>query len=375
MRCRWRFRIAGVTRLRIVCSFVTKSPVKSMKTNHIIRASIALAAIFLGAVFMSADVVETTGGARIVGKIVKIEDGHVVVDTDYAGTISIDQGMVTAITTNGPIAIRLTSGTRVEGSVSGTADELQIASANGAINTTISEVAASWEAGGRDPQIAALDRRWALEASVDITGKSGNKSQLGTALGFRATLRGPADTLAFYTAYDRQETDGEKSADQFKAGVDYTSRLFGDYSWYVRDEGGFDRIKDIQFYNVVAAGIGYDMYKDARQTLTGRGGISFRNEDYRDPLTEDVNAAGLDFGLIHNYDAENWKVVTRISFVPAFNDFSNYRFTQESFLEMPLTNPQWKIRLGLSNDYNSRPSVGFEKLDTTYFSRLVLSWE
>jgi Protein of unknown function, DUF481 len=349
-----------------------------MKTTYqsrILRGSIILAAAILGAAQLSADVVETTGGARIVGKVVKIDDGSVVVDTDYAGTITIKQASVTAITTDNPVAIRLASGTRLEGRVSGTADAIGIMSKDGEIKTTIAGIAASWEAGGKDPQIVALERRWAFEAGVDITGKSGNKSQLGTALSFRATLAGPSDTLIFYTGYDRQETDSQKSADQFKAGVDYTSNFAGKYSWYVRDEGGFDRIKDIQFYNVAAAGLGYDFVKEAKQTLTGRAGFSFRNENYRDPLTEDVNAAGLDFGLAHTYNGENWSLVSRVSFVPAFSDFGNYRLTQESFLELPLANPRWKLRFGLSNDYNSRPSVGLEKLDTTYFSRLVLSWK
>ena len=239
----------------------------------------------------------------------------------------------------------------------------------------MADVAASWKAGDTDPQIIALQRKWAFEASMDITGKSGNSSQLGTAFGFRATLAGPSDTLAFYTAYDRQETDNEKSSDQLKAGVDYSSHFAEQYSWYVRDEGGFDRIKDIQFYNVAAAGIGYDFIKDDTQTLTGRAGLSFRNENYTDPLTEDVNDAGLDFGLAHSYKTDSWSLVTRISFVPAFNDLGNFRLTQESFLELPLANPRWKMRFGLSNDYNSRPTEGLEKLDTTYFSRLILSWE
>ncbi|MFM9029522.1 MAG: hypothetical protein ACKOTF_02380, partial [Opitutaceae bacterium] len=56
---------------------------------------------------------------------------------------------------------------------------------------------------------------------ADITGKNGNKSQLGTAGSLRATLKGVAYTLQFYLAYDRQVTDAVKSADQYKAGLDY----------------------------------------------------------------------------------------------------------------------------------------------------------
>jgi len=333
-----------------------------------------VAAALLSAVRLAADVVETKSGARLVGKIAKIDSGSVVIDTDYAGTITIKQSEVTAITTDAPVAVRLASGTRIDGRVSGAAGALQIAGADGTISTTVEKVAATWAAGGKDPQIVALERGWAYEAAVDVAGKSGNKSQLGTAAHVRATLAGPNDKLVFYTGYDRQVTDGQKSADQFKAGADYQSNFSGRSSWYVRDEGGFDRIKDIQFYDVAAVGYGYDFVKTPKQTVTGRLGFSFRNENYRNPLTTDVNSAGLDLGLSHSLQLADSSVVNRLTVVPSFNDFANFRLTHESFYERPFISPNWKLRVGLSNDYNSKPGKGLDKLDTAYFTRLVLNW-
>lgn len=127
-----------------------------------------------------------------------------------------------------------------------------------------------------------------------MSGKSGNKSQLATAFAFRATLAGAQDTLQFYTGYDRQVSDGDKSADQFKVGVDYANNFASHKSWYVRNEGGFDRIKDIELYDVAAAGLGYDLIKDAKQTLTGRAGLSFRYAGYKTPLRR---CEGGRFGL------------------------------------------------------------------------------
>lgn len=346
-----------------------------MNQNFFIRLVIALLGAAFCASSVRADVVETKNGARIVGKVTKIDGGAVVVETDFAGTITVKQSEVAGLVTDAPVSVRLASGTRIEGKVSGGAGAVTIVNTDGTINTTIDKVAASWPAGGKDPQIAALERGWAYEASMDVSGKSGNKTQLGTAAGVRATLAGPSDKLVYYTAYDRQETDKVKSADQFKAGVDYSSNFAGKNSWYVRDEGGFDRIKDIQFYDVAAFGLGYDMIKQPKHTLTTRAGFSFRNENYRSPATADVNAAGLDFGLSHSYELSNASIVNRLSLVPSFNDFANFRLTHESFLELPLANPNWKLRFGLGNDYNSKPGKGVNKMDTGYFTRLVLGWK
>jgi len=336
---------------------------------------LAFGIVAVGAIRLAADVVETKSGARIVGKVTKIDGGTVSVSTDYAGTIAIKQSEVAAINTDAAVAVRLASGTRIDGKVSGSAGAVQIASADGSVNTTVDKVAASWAAGGKDPAVAALERGWAYEAAVDIAGKSGNKSQLGTAAGVRATLAGVHDTLVFYTNYDRQVTDGRKSADQFKAGADYQSNFAGQKSWYLRNEGGFDRIKDIQFYDVAAFGLGFDFIKAPKQTLTGRLGLSFRNENYKSPATADVNAAGMDFGLNHSLKFETAALVNRLTVVPSFNDFSNFRLTHESFLELPTANPNWKLRLGVNNDYNSKPGKGVDKMDTGYFTRLVLNWK
>ena len=345
-----------------------------MNQTKLLRLTLSLAATALATAQLAADVVETKNGARLVGKVTKIDGGAVVMATDFAGDLTIKQSEVTAITTDAPVAVRLASGTRIDGKVSSTAGSLQVVGADGTVTTTVDKVAASWAAGGKDPAVAALERTWAYETSVDVAGKSGNKSQLGTAAQVRATLNGPTDKLVFYTGYDRQVTDGTKSADQFRAGVDYQSNFSGSNSWYVRDEGGFDRIKDIQFYDVAAAGFGYDFVKKPKQTVTGRLGFSFRNENYRNPLTPDVNAAGLDFGFSHSLQLTDSSIINRLTFVPSFNDFSNYRATHESFYEMPFVSPTWKLRVGVSNDYNSKPGKGVDKLDTSYFTRLVLNW-
>lgn len=343
-----------------------------------IRPSWAFLAFLLSSICtaqLSADVIGTKSGARIVGKITKIEGGSIMMDTDFAGTVTIKQSEVITLTTDGPVAMRLASGTQIVGKISSADGALQIVGANGTINTSVAKVAASWAVGGEDPAMAALRRHWVYDATVDLSGTAGNKSQLGTAVGFRATLAGLHDTLAFYTAYNRQVSDAQKSADQFKAGSDYSNNFNDRSSKYVRDEGGFDRIKDVDIYNTIAGGYGYDFIKEAKHVLTGRVGLSFRFENYKNPLTSDVKSAGLDFGFNHENQFSNSKLVNRLFYVPAFQDFSSYRATHESFYELPLANPAWKLRFGVSNDYNNKPGQGVEKLDTAYFTRLLLSWK
>ncbi|ATC63924.1 hypothetical protein CMV30_08145 [Nibricoccus aquaticus] len=348
-----------------------------MKLHTLTKAFAACIVAVSAVAQLSADVIETKSGSRITGKVVKIDGSSVVVNTDFAGDIKVKQSEVVSISTEAPLNIRLAGGTVLQGTLSSPTGggAVVLTGSEGTINTSVEKIATTWAPGTIDPELAALQRGWAYEVAVDVTGKTGNKEQLGTSFSARAVQKNAQDTLQFYTAYDRQETDGLKSADQFKAGVDYANNFAGRLSWYTRDEGGFDRVKDIELYNIAAAGLGYDFIKKANQTLTGRAGVSFRYEGYKNPLIEDVKAAGLDFGLTHEYTGSFWSLVNRISWVPLFEDFGNYRAQHESYLELPMANPKWKARFGVSNDFNSEPAPGVDKLDTTYFARLVLSFK
>jgi hypothetical protein len=326
--------------------------------------------------FCAADVVETKGGARLTGTVVEINDSAVTLKTDYAGELKIKQSEIVSVQTDERHVVRLASGTVMEGTLKTSPEgKLEISGSDGVIITSVDKVAATWEPGQKDPALAALEPKWTYEAAADITGKTGNSEQFGTAISGRAKRTGVSDVLQFYTAYNRQKTDGAVSADQFKAGIDYSNNFSGRKSWYVRDEAGFDRVKDIDFYNVAAVGLGYDFIKKERQILTGRAGVAHRFESYGNPASDDVNSAGLDFGVHHEYEFTNAKLVNDLTYTPAFDDFSNYRALHESYFEIPLLAPQWKLRMGVSNDYTSQPGAGVEKLDTTYFTRFVLNWQ
>ena len=268
---------------------------------------------------------------------------------------------MTAIRTDAAVAVRLASGTRIDGLVTTRDGAVQIVGVDGTVTTTVPKIAATWLAGAKDPALAALERHWKYEATVDINGTSGNHDQLGTGASFGAKLTTPQDSLAFSTAYNRQVTDGVKSADQFKAGVDYTANFVERYSWFVRDEGGFDRIMDIKFFDTAAAGAGYDFIKGPHELLTGRVGLAYRYTGYQTLGTPAVNSAAADVEYASDLKMPTWEMVNKLTFVPTFADFKNYDVTQDSFWQMPLANPAWKVRVGVAEHLRQPTAQGREE--------------
>lgn len=345
------------------------------KTTAALLRIFALTAA-LCALRAGADVVVTTNGARIVGKISTIQSGVITIDTDYAGTLKVKQSLTASVETDHPVAVRMADGTRIVGTVSESPDgRLKISGSQGDTYTTIDHVAASWAATEEDPDVVARRKKWGYELGVDIAGESGNQTQLGTAMDFKADRKGPSDELQLYTAYNRQVTNGEKSVDQGKAGVDYSDNFSDATSWYLRDEAGFDRVMDITFDDVAATGLGYDLIKLKAETLTARAGVSYRYDQYATGSdTENVSALGGDLEAQYSLAVGKSLLTDKIAYLPEFQDFSNYIITHEFAFQIPITKSLWKLSLGVSNSYNSKPVSGLDKLETIYFTRLVLTW-
>ncbi len=342
-------------------------------TAALARLGILLAAFC--AARLAADVVETTNGARIVGRVTRIHGGVVTVATDYAGDINVKQALVASILTDHPIAVRTADGTRYIGIVSPAPEGgLRIAGPTASVVTNMGEVAASWAAGEEDPDVVALRRKWSYEAGVDISGSSGTHTQLGEALTYHAKLTGPEDAFQYFADYLRQESDSQVSADQFKAGADYAANFTTVSSWYARDEAGFDRVQDITFYEIAAAGYGFDLIKEENQTLTARAGLSYRYDEYSAPGSSTLSSAGADFELEYEKKFQKAELHDKITYVPAFQDLGNYIVSHEVSLDLPITKSLWKLSMGMTNNYESKPVDDTGKLETIYFTRLVLSW-
>lgn len=347
---------------------------------------LAAAAFFLSAA--SADVIVTKDGSTINGKILGIDAGKIQLSTDFAGKITISQSEVESITTEDPIYLSLENGTTVLGPVTTTDDQLIIESNTGTVTTSVDDVTETWAVGQRSPTVIESERKWGYQAAFDLTGKSGNKEATGFATDFRATLKGPDDKLELFARANYSDTDGVKSADQARGGIDYSNKFGNDFDWYVRTEFGYDTVKDIEQMFTVAGGFGKTLTDTDRRNLHVRGGIGYLFESYDDllvgtdasgdPIYEmrpDASSASLDLGLTHKETFTWGTLVNRTTFTPTIEDFGNFRVNHDSSIDLPLKAEKWSVRTGVNFDYDSEADLSDkDELDTTYYVRMVLKW-
>ncbi len=351
----------------------------SLNLIHRVRMLGAIAGLIAWVVSASADVVETSNGSVIRGKVIASDEGVIKVDTEFAGVVTIKQDQIKSITTDDPIHIALKDGTNTKGALDTSGSTLRVSTPTGVLSTQTEAVTAVWRDGDKSPADKAMDalrRKWTYRIAADINGKNGNTERMFIGTDFEAVLKSSDDRLAFYGRYARGEENDATTQDEAKGGVDYSNFFTEKMSWYVRTELGFDRTKDLDLRSQTAVGLGYHFQKRTNWTLEGRVGLNYRFEDYAASL-EDFDSAGIDLGLINRYEFPWGRLTNTITATPSFNDFSNFVLLHESAVEMPISTGEfWKLRFGIRNDYTSEPpNPGLKKHDWTYFSQLVLNWD
>ena len=328
-----------------------------------------------------ADQVNLKDGSTVKGKVVNIVDGKLTIKTDSLGEMKIDFNNIANFTTDEPMVVSTTtSAATITGKI-GAAESGKTA-VNGTVVAT-SDIKNVWRPGEPDPAIPLpKPHKWKYEVAFDVSGKTGNTEKTTVGGSAKATMEGPNDTLLLYVRGHYAKENGVKNEQEIVAGADYEIRINGSsHAAYARAEVEQDKFDNYKLYATGAAGYGFYVIDTDDFKVRLRAGLTYIHKSYYDEL-DDSDDIGVEFGYHHELKIKNFgkvdaKLVTDVTYQPVFDNFQeDYRIYHESALDIPLTqNGLWSIRLGVSNEYNNRVASTQDRLDTTYFGRLVITWE
>ena len=330
---------------------------------------------------VGADRVDLRDGSVLVGTIVDMNEGTLRIETNFAGELAVDTEEIVDMTTSAPRKVALESGNVLVGEISKTGDRTDVETSLGTLDITDDNIVAVWPPSEPGPELARAKQQiaqqrgtWQYEANAEVHGSGGNTDRFATSGGLAATLSHPDDRLKFFASYEQVEEEGVETADEIAGGIDYERDVTKRQAWYTRLYLERDEIEGLDLRTVAAGGYGYYFVRNPRHELRARTGLFLRQEAYEDGRSDQT--VGIDFGAHHASELAQWiKIVNDITYTPALDDFGDYRLDHESLVETPLAGTDnWKLRLGVENEYNSMPPADKEKLDTSYFDRLVLRW-
>ena len=338
---------------------------------------------FLLSATLTADIVITTDGSRLVGEVVGMEDGNLTLSTKYAGDVRVSLPKIKSIQTENPAYLRLEDNRTIEGIFAPeVAGKLKVGVPP--VLVELKELQHIWRESEQDPFIVAEDKlakanqmKWKNTMGFDLTGSTGNTEDFGLGLKADSTYGNRSHTIDLYLTYNNSHKENVTIVDETKGGAEYASQFKDHLGWYAKTDLEADRLEEIDIRATVASGLKYILWNKDGRNLSLRAGAAFRYEVYQEDSENDLEDPAIDFGLEHSLRFSNLLIVeTDVTIVPSITDFGNYLLTQESALVVPLGKESpWKIRSGLANSYNSTPASGKKGLDLKYYLRLVYSWE
>ena len=124
-----------------------------------------------------------------------------------------------------------------------------------------------------------------------------------------------------------------------------------------------------------AAGWGFRLHTDAKGKLDVRLGLAHRFEQYASPSQSSLSAPSADIGLVFSREL-GWAVWdTSLNFVPSFLTTGDYYVRHETSFNVLRNDGPLSLRVGVSNDFRSKPLPTQVKTDTAYFLRTTYVWK
>lgn len=338
---------------------------------HSLRPAAFVVAGVLAGSALAADEIVLKNGSRILGTVTGVRDGVVTVDTEFAGTLKVQQDQVESLSSSEPIVLKLADGTVVEESSLRVEEEtLLLASDNAPVATyPLAELALS------NPQPWELGQgyRWKGQVSLALEMQRGNTDTDELDYGIESIWRSLEDRYTLRFDGEEDEANGIKNAENWTALGKYDRFLEGPLYWGVNASAEHDKFSDLDLRYYVGPYIGRQFHERPLLTLSAEVGGVYVDEDYI--VAEDQDYLGMNWSVdaTSNYISEDSQLYLKHTGIWNLDQTEDVILDLTLGLSFPLLfNIDGAAEILLEYDSGLPPEV--ESVDQTYRFRVGYSW-
>ncbi|MGD8367063.1 MAG: DUF481 domain-containing protein [Desulfobacterales bacterium] len=303
--------------------------------------------------------VRLKNGDRLTGNILKLEEGKLTLQTDYAGGIQLDWSEVSCLSTDRVHAFLLPDRTRYRGIAEcPEAGVLQIRQ-EGADQTRRVPISALQSVN----PAPSVRYKGSLTAGGSVaSGNTESRSLYGNgSLGVRSEKH--RLTLSGRSNYaENDDTLTARNANAFgKYDYFFTRKLFG-YGQTLLEE---DRLQDLNLRATFGAGLGFQFFDTDRLALYAEAGPSYVNENYEN--TENRGYASGRWSVRFDWQIlpERVKFFHLHELYVSLEDTEDFYIRSEQGFRLPLID-KFFFNLQMDYDYKNKPAADKKNADLRY---------
>jgi putative salt-induced outer membrane protein YdiY len=317
-----------------------------------------------------ADTISMNNGDKLTGTILEVNPTSVIVQTPYAGRVTLDRAAVKTLTSEKAVTITNAAGAKQERFVSPAPED------KGWIETTafVPPPPPPPATPPRHTSYLNLGPNWKNQLAIGVSNTTGNDSTTTFAgeLDLNYLKKPDEVNLKFLGAYGM--SNGTQNAGLFAQTAiwrhDIADRLFG----YVDDDVRYDAIKGISLQATATTGLGYKVIDQEKLKLDVRGGPGATYLKTFDG-NEDI-AAAAEAGLRLQYVLnERVNITNEEVYTTSLCDGRVWRIHSETALNVKLDLERGLgLKFAFFDDYENQPSAGRKNNDTRLMLSLTLDF-
>lgn len=320
-----------------------------------------------------ADEVFLSDGSRLIGTIEQVRDGELVIETEFAGKLTVDMEGVEGMRTDDVLGIGFENGEPLFGTLNFDSSEQSIVTDDDEPHPIdLEEVTVVWP---KDEEMPRVDRIWSGRVEIGLDGARGNSDSFNF-LGLSTAIRETEGNKLVLDAKGHFEEDsGLRSENEFKASGRYEWKFRGEWNAFVRGELETDEFEKVNLRSSMIVGMGKKFLETERHEYAARVGIGFLREDFKsaEMVTDSIFVFGYDYALKIR---ESFKLTHDLNLYSTLDEPTNgFRVVVNTAGELSLTNDEhWKLRGGLMHEFDEEPLPDVDGLDVTYYINLGYDW-
>lgn len=223
-----------------------------------------------------ADEVRLKNGDRITGKVVSMQKKELIMDTTYAGKLTIDWSEVSNLTSEKSITVRVEGNVSLEGKAESTeAGKMKLKQKKVMEPATVFLSDITGINPTPEPPVRIGAR---VNAGLGMT--DGNTNNQSIYFDGQFTARTQKNKVSILGEYNREESDGNTTANHMLGSLKYDHFFYDKWYGYAKTSAEKDDFKDLNLRTDIGAGPGYQIFESDLLNLGLEGGLSYVNEDF-----------------------------------------------------------------------------------------------
>ena len=277
-----------------------------------------LALLSTYSIFSLADTIWMKNGDRLTGTISLLNNNKLVIDTDYAGSITINWSKVSTLETSSPLLVKLKQDKQEKVKIIKPSTEGKLQLINGSaqeialqdINQIIKPKKIGFEVD---------DLIWSGNANISLDSKHGDKDSDTFDMDFLTKLEHGKWRHTLEGEYNRKSSDANVSTNNYS--LDYTLDHFITKKWFWQTNTYFklDHVEDLRKQYTVGTGPGYQFWDDSLSSFSLSSPINLSRYEYKDDNNRNFGAYGIRWNYNRYILGKNFELFTNGNATKPFN--------------------------------------------------------